>query len=186
MASSRRCRERGAVSRPSPIAAVTSGGTERCASVPISSVHQSGQSAAGPRRPTLLASLGHEVSVVTKRVRTVVRAERADERLLATSAWPTDRINVCGTIRQAGGVVRLGGAQKAAKAALCGGYRLTGALWLAEEGILSTASPTRCGRLTLARAADLFIAHTKGALGDRRSCGAPWAAKLRGSTARIC
>ena len=105
----------------------------------------------------LLASLGHEVSVVTKRV-----DHWSDERdipLLATKRWPAERINLLR--RDPAGRWRWLTTALRSKAAFAG-YRLSGALWLAEEGYyrgftdaLQAARRTR---------ADLFIAHTQGAL----------------------
>jgi glycosyltransferase involved in cell wall biosynthesis len=105
----------------------------------------------------LLASLGHEVSVVTKRV-----DQWSDERdapLLATKRWPTDRINLlrhdpAGRWRWLAAAVR-------SKAAFAG-YRLSGALWLAEEGYYRGFAGAL--QAALRTRADLFIAHTQGAL----------------------
>jgi len=105
----------------------------------------------------LLASLGHEVSVVTKRV-----DQWSDERdapLLATKRWSTDRINLlrhdpAGRWRWLTTAVR-------SKAALTG-YRFSGALWLAEEGYYRGFTDTL--KAALRTRADLFIAHTQGAL----------------------
>lgn len=105
----------------------------------------------------LLASMGHEVSVVTKRV-----DQWSDERdidLLAKKRWAADRVNLLRHDR-AGRWPWLMTAVRSTAALT--GYRLTGALRLAEEGyyrgfssVLQSALRTR---------ADLFIAHTQGAL----------------------
>ena len=115
----------------------------------------------------LLASLGHEVSVVTKRVDQW--SDDRDAHLLATKRWPTDRINLlrhdpAGRRRWLTTAVR-------SKAALSG-YRFTGALWLAEEGYYRGFASAL--QAALRTRADLFIAHTQGAL--------PIAARAAGQT----
>jgi glycosyltransferase involved in cell wall biosynthesis len=105
----------------------------------------------------LLASLGHDVSVVTKRVDRW--SDERDLHLLAGKPWPATRVNLlrhdpAGRWRWFGTAIR-------SRAALAG-YRVSGALRWAEEGycrgfadVLQAALSTR---------ADLFIAHTQGAL----------------------
>jgi glycosyltransferase involved in cell wall biosynthesis len=105
----------------------------------------------------LLTSLGHEVSVVTKRVDQW--SDDRDAHLLATKRWRTDRINLlrhdpAGRWRWLTTAVR-------SKAALTG-YRFTGAVWLAEEGYYRGFAGAL--RAALRTRADLFIAHTQGAL----------------------
>jgi glycosyltransferase involved in cell wall biosynthesis len=115
----------------------------------------------------LLASLGHEVSVVTKRV-----DQWSDERdapLLATKRWPTDRINLLR--HDPAGRWRWLTTAARSKAALTG-YRFSGALWLAEEGYYRGFTDTL--KAALRTRADLFIAHTQGAL--------PIAARAAGQT----
>lgn len=105
----------------------------------------------------LLASLGHEVSVVTKRV-----DQWSDERdvtLLANKRWTSDRVNLLRHDRS-GRWPWLMTAMRS-RAALTG-YRLTGALRLAEEGYYRGFS--RVLQSALRTHADLFIAHTQGAL----------------------
>ena len=105
----------------------------------------------------LLASLGHEVTVVTKRV-----DQWSDERdapLLAIKPWKAERINLLRHDSE-GQWPWLTTAVRS-KAALAG-YRLTGALRLAEEGYYRGLSGVLDAALRTN--ADLFIAHTQGAL----------------------
>src|SRR5687768_16073486 len=105
----------------------------------------------------LLASLGHEVTVVTKRVDRW--SDERDARLLAVKPWRTERINLLRNDSDGHWPWLMTAVRS--KAALAG-YRLTGALRLAEEGyyrglsgVLDAAIRTK---------AELFIAHTQGAL----------------------
>ena len=105
----------------------------------------------------LLASLGHEVSVVTKRVDQW--SDERDAHLLPTKRWPTDRINLLR--HDPAGRWRWLTAAARSKAALAG-YRLTNALWLGEEGYYRGFAGAL--QAALRTRADLFIAHTQGAL----------------------
>ncbi len=104
-----------------------------------------------------LASHGHTVTVVTKRID--AWSDSRDAALLAGKRWTTDRVNLLrndpsGHNRWLRSAVR---AELALRA-----YRWTGALRLAEEGyyrgfadVLAAATRTR---------ANLYIAHTQGAM----------------------
>jgi len=105
----------------------------------------------------LLASLGHEVSVVTKRVDGW--SDERDIPLLAAKRWPAHRVNL---LRHdpAGRWPWLLSAARSTAALT--GYRLTGALRLAEEGYYRGFD--RVLDCALRSRAELFIAHTQGAL----------------------
>jgi glycosyltransferase involved in cell wall biosynthesis len=105
----------------------------------------------------LLASLGHEVTLVTKRVD--AWADDRDQSLVAGREWASDRVNLLR--HDPSGRRRWFTAAVRAKAALAA-YRVVGGLRLSEEGYYRGFQDVL--RAALRTRAEFFIAHTQGAL----------------------